>query len=211
VTGTDAKMRHTNTGQDLLRPAAVLAASFVMGMLTFWGQGALPGALRSLSNSAGAWTLITFTLVSWSRAGVLPAAALGLTSFLLLNVGYASAAALRGLTWSISPTNFWVAVGFVAGPLVGLGATWLRDRRDVLAAVGVAGLGGLLLGEAWYGLTTVADTTSPMYWSMSAVLGIGLVVWACRARLHGAAPKVVAAVGAVLVAAAIPFAYGLLS
>ena len=42
---------------------AVVVASFLLGMLTFYAQGFLPDAWRSFANSASGWTLLATLLV----------------------------------------------------------------------------------------------------------------------------------------------------
>ncbi|MFQ1003556.1 DUF6518 family protein [Modestobacter sp. SSW1-42] len=192
----------------LATTAVVAVAS---GAATSWGQLLLPSALTSLTNSAGAWSLVAFGLVWWTRSRPAVGAALGVVAFCSLNVGYALASAARGHTWSLSPTNFWVAAGLLAGPLVGLGAAWARGRADVLAAVGIAGLAGLLVGEGVYGLTVIADTTSPVYWSGSVLAGLAVLVVLGRRRLRGPLPMAVATVGTLATASALLGAYALLN
>jgi xanthosine utilization system XapX-like protein len=155
-----------------------------MGVATSWGQLLLPSGLTSIANSAGGWSLVVFALVRWSRARPPWAATLGLLCFYALHIGYALASSARGYSWSLAPTNFWVAAGIVAGPLVGVGAAWVRCRTDVLAAVGVAGLSGLLIGEGIYGLTVISATTSPIYWSASIAMGVAFAAWMAWRRLR---------------------------
>jgi hypothetical protein len=112
----------------------------------------------SFANSAGGWTLLTALLISGSRASTRLAAALGALSFLLLVLGYTVAAELEGLFYS--PLLFGM-VGMVAGAFIGLAATWLW-AEGVRAALGTALLSGVFLGEAVYGLTLIAGSTSPV-------------------------------------------------
>lgn len=44
------------------------------------------------------------------------------------------------------------------------------------AAAATALLSDIGLGEATYGLTMVADTTSPVYWTLIGLLALGLLV-----------------------------------
>ncbi len=41
-----------------------------------------------------------------------------------------------------------------------------------MAAIGVGGMSGVLVGEGWYGLAYVADTTYPPYWMGEIVAGV---------------------------------------
>ncbi len=193
------------------RPAAAVLATGLtaglMGAATSWGQLLLPSALTSVANSAGGWSLVVFALVWWVRARPRWAAALGLLGFYALHIGYALASAGRGLSWSLAPTNFWVAAGLVAGPLVGVGAAWVRWRTDVLAAVGVAGLSGLLIGEGVYGLTVIGATTSPVYWSASIAMGVAFAAWMVWRRLRGPVAVALTVALTVLTSVALLVAY----
>ena len=184
-----------------VRAVGALIASLVLGMATAYGQTVVPFALEGLANSTGAWTLITFTVVWWTRARPIPAALLGMASFLLLNVGYAVVAnALNGGSYyPLGLGNYWVVAGFLAGPLVGLGASWLRHRRDVLAALGIAGLSGVLIGDGYDGVT-LYPSQSPAYWVLSAAVGVVLLLSACAVRLSGAPAKALAVVVTLVVA-----------
>jgi hypothetical protein len=160
------------------RAAVVAASSLLCGAITFLAQGFLPDAVNSFANSASGWTLVTVLLLTGVRAGPAAAALLGATSFVLLTVGYAGAAQLRGLHYD--PTMFAV-VGLVVGPFVGVATSWLRAVPSWRPALGTALLAGIGVGEASYGLTTVAGTTSPVYWWL---IGAGCP---CTAR-HDVAP-----------------------
>lgn len=185
---------------------AVSAASLLLGMLTFYAQGALPEAWRSFANSASGWTLLTALLVFGSRASARLAAVLGALSFLLLVLGYTVAAGLEGLSYS--PLLFGV-VGLVVGPFIGVAAAWLRSS-GLRAALGTALISGIFLGEAAYGLTVVADSTSPVYWVVIGALGTILLVGMVSLRVRDWMPIAVAVLGAAAVAGAFVAAYGAL-
>lgn len=206
MTGTTPRTtaRTTTTAEAWVRAGTALAAAAVLGVLTAAAQGWLTQQLAPLANSAGAWTLVTAAAVCWSRVRPLPGAALGAASVLALNVGYAVLSATRGLSYPIDLQNRWVLIGFVAGPLVGLGASWLRHRRDALAALGVAALAGVLVGEAWYGLTVLEHSPSALYWTISAVGGCAAITWGVLTRLDGVPARVLAVAGAAVVALGIP-------
>lgn len=186
-----------------LRSAAVAAASFALGGLTSFAQGALPEALVPFANSASGWTVLTAVLIGWSRVRTGLAAALGATSFVLLVLGYAAVSAARDLYYD--PMLFGV-VGLAVGPFVGIAASWLR-RDPWRAAVGTALLAGIGAGESVYGLTTVVDTTGPTYWVIAGVGAVALVVVMLARRVRTAGPVLVATLGASAVAAAFVFAY----
>jgi hypothetical protein len=63
-------------------------------------------------------------------------------------------------------------------------------------AVGAGVLACVLVHDGIYGLTVVADTTSPVYWTTVLVLGL-LVVLAYPLRLRAVAPTAVALVAFV--------------
>ena len=44
-------------------------------------------------------------------------------------------------------------------------------------AVGVAPLAAILVGEAIYGLSAIADTTYGPYWVGEGIVGVALVAW----------------------------------
>jgi hypothetical protein len=187
-------------GGTAARVVGALVASCALGLLTAYGQTALPFALERAANSTGAWTLIAFAVVWWSRARPGAAALLGVASFLLLNVGYAvAAAALRGDSYEIGPRNYWVMAGFLAGPLVGVGAAWLRHRQDTLAALGIAGLSAVLIGDAYDGVT-LYPSQSPVYWVLQGTVGVVLLLCACATRLRGAAARALSLVATLVVA-----------
>jgi len=186
-----------------LRSAVVPVASFALGALTSYAQGLLPGALAPLANSVSGWTLVTVVLVAWARPRVGAAAVLGAASFVLLVAGYTAASHVRGLTYD--PTRFGV-VGLVAGPLVGVAAVWLR-ADGVRAGLATALLAGIGLGEAVYGLTTVADTTGVGYWAAIGVAALVLAAGMLARRLRGAVPVVLGTAGTALVAGVFVLAY----
>ncbi|MEL4319983.1 DUF6518 family protein [Leifsonia sp. YIM 134122] len=162
-----------------LRTVAITLAALVLGALTPLGQGALPPELSSLANSASGWMIPTALLVWLLARGYLEAAIGGALGFIALTVGYTVASAWRGVDFD---PLFWVIVGVVVGPFIGLAAHALH-RSPLSAALGTGLLSGVLVGEAVYGLTVVGDTTSPVYWWITAALGVALLV-ATAARIR---------------------------
>ncbi|WP_250446683.1 DUF6518 family protein [Actinotalea sp. C106] len=189
------------------RAAVVIAASFLGGMLTFFAQGLLPDALTSFANSASGWTLVTVLLLAWARVPTALAAVLGVASFALLTVGYSVSAQMQGLYYN--PTLF-VVVGVVVGPFIGVATSWLRAESGWRAAAGTALLAGIGIGEAVFGLTAVADTTSPVYWTLIGVVGLGLLVGMLVRRIHGVVLVVLTVAGTAAVAGAFVAAYSAL-
>lgn len=203
----DAVRRPERQAETWARAAAVVLASFAIGMLTFFAQGILPDALTSFANSASGWTLVTVLLLAWARASTPLAAALGAASFVVLTVGYSASAHLQGLSYD--PTVF-VVVGVVVGPFVGVATSWLRADSEWRTAAGTALLAGIGLGEAFYGLTAVAETTSPVYWSTIGVVALGLLVVMLVRRIRSTLARGAAVVGAAAVAGAFLSAYSAL-
>lgn len=200
VPSREAPQGETAREPRLVRFAAVLVASFLLGGLTFPAQGFLPEALGSLANSSSGWTLLTALLVVSSRARPAPAAALGAASFVLLVLGYTAAASLAGLTYG--PLLF-SCIGLVVGPFVGCAAAWLRSEHSWRTAAGASLLAGIALGDAVYGLTVVAATTSPVYWIAIGLCGLALLVGVLARRARTAAGIAIAVIGTPIVAAAL--------
>jgi hypothetical protein len=174
-TGSEPDPREGDPGRPgVMRALAVLLASFVLGAATSWAQDLLPDALQSVANSPSGWTTLTAGCVALARPSLARGALLGAASFVLLVLGYTAASELRGLFYS---PVLWTAVGLVAGPVVGGSAVALRSSRPPLVAVGSGLLAAVLLLDAGYGLTVVADTTSPVYWWLVGVLGVALLVF----------------------------------
>ncbi|WP_165307345.1 DUF6518 family protein, partial [Agromyces binzhouensis] len=183
----------------------VAAVAFVLGGLTPWGQLLLPAETSSLANSAGGWTIPTALLVVLLARGYREAAVAGAAAFIALTLGYAVASGWRGIAFD--PTT-WAIIGVLAGPVVGCAAHALR-RRGMQLALGTSVLAGILVGEGVYGLTVVAETTSPVWWWIEIAVGAAvLVAGVLRVRPWGLA--LVALTGTVLVAGLVWSAFVLL-
>ncbi|MCU1591796.1 MAG: rane protein [Frankiales bacterium] len=152
-----------------------VAAGLVGGVLTSYAQGWLPSQVGSLANSAGPWCLIAFLAALPARRPAL-AAFCGAVTLVALVSGYYAASMWRGYGVSTRTVDLWVFAAFVAGPVLGLSAHWLRDRRAPRAAMGAAVPATLLLAEAAYGIRVIADTTYPAYWWAEAGCGAALLV-----------------------------------
>lgn len=178
-----------------------LALALLLGAGTSYAQGFLPDAVSSFANSASGWTILT-SLIVWamrSRTGL--SALLGAISFVGLVLGYTLASELRGLSYN--PVLFGV-VGVVVGPFVGVATSWLR-RREWKAAAGAGFLSGIAVGEAFYGMTAVSETTSPVYWILVGVLGLVLLVFIVARQI--AHPRVMAAAAVLTAVVAAVFVY----
>jgi len=185
------------------RLTGVALASFALGALTSLAQGVLPEQAVPIANSASGWTLLTVLLIVVTRLGTAPAAVGGAVSFVLLVLGYTAASELRDLYYD--PMLFGV-IGVVVGPFVGVAASWLH-RRDLPAALGTALLAGIGVGEAVYGLTAVAATTSPAYWIFIGTVALGLLAAMLARRIRGTLPILVALAGTAAVAGTFTVAY----
>ena len=153
----------------------VTVVSLVLGALTAYAQGWLPEQVGSLANSSGPWALLAFLLAMLGSRPVV-AAAFGSLSLLALLAGYVLGADVRGYPSSSQLIVFWGAAALLAGPLLGVGASWVRSRRGPLAALGAGAMSGVLVGEGVYGLAYIADTTYPPYWWGQIAVGLALLV-----------------------------------
>ena len=204
----DDPVKITDRSSGAWAPGAVVAvSSFLLGAATVFAQGFLPEALGSFANSATGWTLVTVLLLTWARVRPAVASLLGATSFVLLTLGYSAGAQLRGLSYD--PTLF-ALVGLVVGPFVGIATSWLRAKLSWHAATGTALLAGIGVGEAIYGMTVVADTTSPVYWVLIGTAALALLVVMLVRRIRGAQWQLLAVVGTGMTAGAFVAAYSFL-
>lgn len=165
----------------------VAVVSLVLGAVTSWAQGLLPDAWAPLANSPSGWAAMTALVVITFRPTLRRGAVLGAVSFVCLVLGYTVASELRGLAYD--PT-LWGAVGLVTGPFIGAAAAGAASTRSLPVALGSGVLAGVLVADGIYGLTVVADTTSPVYWTTVLVLGLLLVI-ATPLRLRAVAPTAV--------------------
>ena len=167
------------------RAAVVVPAALALGVLTAYAQGWLPRQMGSLANSAGSWALAACALSLLATSDRL-AAVFGFASLLGLLAGYVLGAHILGYPSSLTTVLFWGGAAVLAGPPLGIGAHWAKTRRDLLAAIGVGVVTGVLVGEGIYGLTRIADTTFPPYWWGELIVGLCLllaVVWGRHPQL----------------------------
>ena len=165
----------------------VVVVSLVLGAGTSWAQGFLPEAWAPFSNSPSGWAALTALVVMTFRPTLRRGAVLGAVSFVCLVLGYTLASEIRGLAYD--PT-LWGLIGLVTGPFVGAAAAGTASARSMPVALGSGVLAGVLVADGIYGLTVVADTTSPVYWTTVLVLGC-LLVLATPLRLRAVAPTAV--------------------
>lgn len=165
----------------------VFVVSVVLGAVTSWAQGFLPDAWAPLANSPSGWAAMTALVVMASRPTLRWGAVLGAVSFVCLVLGYTLGSELRGLAYD--PT-LWGAIGVVTGPVIGAAAAGTASTRSVPVALGSGVLAGVLVADGIYGLTVVADTTSPVYWTTVLVVGL-VVVLATPLRLRSLPPTAI--------------------
>ncbi|HEX5917153.1 MAG TPA: DUF6518 family protein [Nocardioides sp.] len=177
----------------------VAVVSLVLGAVTSWAQGFLPDAWAPLANSPSGWAALTAVVVMAFRPTLRWGAVLGAVSFFCLVLGYTFASELRGLAYD--PT-LWGAIGLVTGPVIGAAAAGAASTRSIPVALGSGVLAGVLVADGIYGLTVVAATTSPVYWTTVLVLGL-VVVLATPLRLRAVSPTVVMLIASISATAAL--------
>jgi hypothetical protein len=194
--------RSTRWRSALRAVAIVVVGALLIGGATSFAPGFLPRWAAPFANSSGSWTLLTFALLWWSRAGVNLSAVLGIAGFWLLLEGYAIVSTGRGFPYHLGPGNPFTLIAVVAGPFIGAAASLARtSTRPAVRGVAGAVPSAVMVGESVYGLTVIADSTSPVYWSVQLIVGVALatglalrgaskvrtLVWSAGALLVGAA------------------------
>lgn len=177
-------VRLSSSPRTVLRSAAMAVVALTLGVLTAYAQEWLPSQMHSLANSASSWALVAFALsLLATTAGM--SAFFGCATLLGLLAGYVLGAGMRGDPSSDALLAFWGLSSVVAGPLLGLSAYWVKTRRDLLTAVGIGAVSGVVIGEGVYGLTQIADTTYPPYWWGQVLAGSALLGFIAWRRLQG--------------------------
>lgn len=181
-----------------------VAAAFglLAGAMTQWSVLHLPTSLEPLPNTAAPWVLLVFVVALTGRS-MSESLVLAVVTLVTLVLGFYVGEALRG--WSVSrhQVEFWSATSVAVGPLVGLAAGWFRHAGRAAGAIGAGVIGGLLAGEAVYGLTSYKFSSPADYWRAQFVLGIGLAIGLTFWRYRGHRLGIVAALAASLAACAI--------
>lgn len=175
-----------------VRLALAVVVGLVVGAATEWSVPHLPFSLEPLGNSAAPWILAACAMALTARRTG-ESLMLAVVTLLALVLGFYLAEAYRGWPVSRHQVEFWFAASVAIGPLVGLATAWLRHAKRTTAALGAGVLGGLLAGEAVYGLTKLRFSSPAHYWHVQLALGIGLAVgptlWRSRRRLLGSLPS----------------------
>jgi hypothetical protein len=178
------------------RVALGVACGLAVGGATEWSVPHLPSSLWPLGNSAGTWVLVAFAVaLTGRRMG--ESVMLAIVTLLALVLGFYVVEALRGWEVSRHQVALWSVASVAIGPLVGLAAGWLRYGGGTAAALGAGVIGGMLAGEAVWGLTGLRFSSPAGYWYVQFALGvalaIGLTLWRSPRRPLG---SVAAALGA---------------
>jgi hypothetical protein len=184
--------------------ASILAAvvGFAAGAATEWSVPHLSFTLEPLSNAAAPWVLVAFVVALTARR-MEEALALAVVTFLALVFGFYVAEATRGWPVSRRQVVFWLVASFIAGPLVGVAADFVRRGGRMAGGIGAGILGGILVGEAVHFLRQPWFLSPHSYWHVQLVLGIGLAVgltlWRSRRELLGSVPALAASLAACIV------------
>ena len=169
------------------------------GALTEWSVPHLPFSLEPLGNTAAPWVLVAFAVALTAR-GMRESLVLAVITLLALVLGFYVVEACRGWGVSRHQVALWSVAGVAIGPLVGLAAGWLCGAGRTQAALGAGVFGGLLAGEAVWGLTGLRLSSPAGYWQVQLVLGVGLAVgltlWRSRRHLRSSVPALVVSLAA---------------
>jgi hypothetical protein len=174
--------RRRSGGPHRRRLAATLAvavvAGLVVGILTAFAQDWLSDGVGSLANSAAPWALASF-LVARAAPSARTSAVAAVVTLWCCEVGYAYGIELRGDSNHVTTVVTWLIAGALAGPALGLAASW-STCPGWRHGAGLGALAGVLLGEAWYGWTVISDTTEWRYWAAQLAVGASLLLMAAR-------------------------------
>jgi hypothetical protein len=184
-------------GRQIMATGAATGAGLALGVLTAYAQGWLGGDLNQLANSAGPWSLAAFGLAALV-GGPWSAAVSGTLVLVMLELGYVLGAHLQGHGSARSTVTVWLVTAIAVGPALGLGGHCARFGPRVSAALGTAGLSGILIGEAIYGFIQL---TYPVWETAELVTGVLLLVVLGSRRFTDWRSLLLALAGAAVVAA----------
>jgi hypothetical protein len=128
----------------------VAICGLMVGVLTFVGQGKLPGSWQHIANSGAVWLVPVFFIGSLMPTDK-SAAASGIGTLAGTLVGYYGTAALAlGFPPDFYYTAFWVGMAIISGPMLGVAGHWWRSERLSRRVVAIALLGGIFISEGLY-------------------------------------------------------------
>jgi hypothetical protein len=184
------------------RLALAAAAGLVVGALTESSVLHVPFSLEPLGNTAAPWVLLAFGMALTARRTD-ESLLLAVTTFIALVVGFYVTQVCRGWPASRHQIAFWIVASVIMGPVVGVAAGWLRRGGRMTAALAAGGLGGVLTGEAVYGLTGQRFSSPAEYWHVQFVLGVSVAVaatlWRSRRHLLDSVPALAVSLAACAV------------
>lgn len=192
--------RRTFASSAPVRMVLVVGASLVVGALTRLGELVLPDAVQSAANSSAPWALTTFAMIAACGFGIRTSMALGAVSFVAMDLSFYAAFVVGGAYYPRSFLLFWVVVALVAGPLIALGATWLR-QSGLRGAVAVGSIPSVFLGEGAYIAIRLPDD-GRVYPALLVVVGL-IILGALLVARRPRPGEAVAAVAATLGGAAV--------
>jgi hypothetical protein len=179
-----------------------LAVGGIVGAATEWAVPHLPFSLEPLSNTAAPWILVTFVVALMARR-LGESLLLAVATLVALVLGFYVVEAYRGWPVSGHQVVFWFAASVAIGPLVGLAAHLTKHTSRTAAALGAGVLGGLVAGEALYGLTRLRYSTPTHYWyaqfAVGIALALGMALWRSRRHVLGSFPSLAVSLAACFV------------
>ena len=194
--------------KSLARWLVALAFAFTAGVGLSYGQTYASDALAPLFNSATPVVLVA-GLASLGSRRWWGAATLGALAAPTIVAGYYLASHLRGFAGSAGNITMWGVAGVLFGAAMGV-AWWLlrTPTSPWLRAAGAAAFPGIAIGEAWHGLSRIADTTPATYWWTQAALGGATLVLLAGWRVPTWWARLLAAGFTAAIAVAIYAVYG---
>ena len=179
-----------------------LVAGLMVGAFTSPLQGWLADSVSSLANSAGTWSLVAFVVARRSPSAAVGAIVAAVT-LAMCELGYVLANEVRGGSNATSTVVFWIAAAVLAGPPLGVAASWSQRPHPLRRGAGFGVMSGVLLGEGIYGLAKVSDTTDGRYWVVEIGVAVGVVGWV--AIRHRTVRVIISCIGMTGAAAAVVY------
>ena len=191
-----------------VRWATALVFAVACGVAMSFGQTYASDGVRPLFNSAAPVVAIA-GIVALAARHAWSSALLGGLSGPTIMAGYYVTAHLRGFDSNASYIALWSTAGIAFGAAMGL-ATWLLRARvgPVLRAAAASLWPGIAIGEAWHGLTRIADSTPPSYWWTQAAIGSAALLIRAGTRVPTWAGRALAVVFTAVVAVVLYALYG---